>query len=495
MSGPRVDPAAGAAPDTGGAAPADWAGAPLRSTLKFLAFPAALAIAILVLRVSLPSPVLYGVAGVLGLVMLGRVFRDPEWLLAVFVLYIPLCRTFVVPIAPGINGTNSLLALMLLTWTAKAGREGRPMFVEMPNSRLIGWLGAVTSVSVLTAGFSFGFGDVFGAYSNDIKGWVEQFFVFFAFLHLIRDGAMARRVVLYMMLGAVVVLALGTLEWMDKRFYESIEKARLLGPQMQPNDFGAFLVYIAGPFLALFLTQVRRPRAWLALPFFALLGRVLLATFSRGAFIGIAVAGVAAGYVRGRAFLLAMGLLGAGLLVAMPELVPDSLMDRMSSTTADTGASEAELDSSSQTRLVLWKAAIDMTLESPLLGKGFKAFPRLKSDYTESYVREYDNHNMYLYICSQMGIPALLLFLWLIYRTWELGVRVYRSVGDVFGRAVGMGGAAMAAGLAAVNMFGSRMTDMTVSAYVWIYLAALAHMWVEVESRQRPADAAGGAGP
>ena len=36
-----------------------------------------------------------------------------------------------------------------------------------------------------------------------------------------------------------------------------------------------------------------------------------------------------------------------------------------------------------------------------------------------------------------MGIPALLLFLWLLYRTYRLGVRVYRSEGDAFGRAMG----------------------------------------------------------
>jgi O-antigen ligase len=297
-----------------------------------------------------------------------------------------------------------------------------------------------------------------------------------------------------MMIGAVLVLLLGAREWLDKRFLDSIEKARLLGPQLQPNDFGAFLVYIAGPFLGLFVTQMGRVRAWLLAPYLALLAKILLATFSRGAFIGMALAGVAAGYLRGRFFLLGMGLVGAGLLVAMPQLVPESLAERMSQTTTDTGFSE-ELDASSQTRLVLWKAAIDMSLESPLLGKGFKAFPRLKGQYTETDVPESDNHNMFLYISSQMGIPALLLFLWLLHRTWALGVRVYRAGGEAFGRAIGMGGAAMVAGLVAVNMFGSRMVDIGVNAYFWIYLAVLAHLWLEIEPPERPAGAGVEAGP
>ena len=233
-----------------------------------------------------------------------------------------------------------------------------------------------------------------------------------------------------------------------------------------------------------------RVPTWLLVPSFLLLSKMLLATFSRGAFIGMALAGVAAGYVAGRAFLLAMGLLGASLLVAMPQLIPESLSERMGATMSGTGSTDG-LDTSSQTRLVLWQAAIDMTLESPVLGKGFRAFPRLKGQYTEVDVHEADNHNMFLYISSQMGIPALLLFLWLLYRTYRLGVRVYRSEGDAFGRAIGIGAAAMVAGVVAVNMFGSRMVDIGVTANFWIYLAALAHLWLELESQQRPAEAGG----
>jgi putative inorganic carbon (hco3(-)) transporter len=286
-------------------------------------------------------------------------------------------------------------------------------------------------------------------------------------------------VVLYLMLGAVLGVALGTQEWLDKRWLDSIEKARLLGPQLQPNDFAAFLVYGAAPFLGLFLTQLGRIRAWVLVPYFLLLARILLATFSRGGFIGIAVAGVVAALARGRAFLLAGALLGAGLLVAMPQLVPESLSARVSTTTSTT---DDQLDTSSQTRLVLWKAAVAMSLESPLLGKGFKSFPRLKARYTEVEVPESDNHNMFLYISSQMGIPALLLFLWLLFRTYRLGVRVYRSEGDAFRRAIGMGGAALVGGVLGVNMFGSRMVDLAIDAYFWIYLAALAHLWLEIEA-------------
>lgn len=484
-----LDPAP-APPEAADGPATGWAGAPLRSTLAFLAAPVALGAALLGLDLRLPPWALYSAAGALGLALFARTLRDPEWLLAVFVLYVPLKRTFVVPLGPGVNGTNALLALLLLACAARAARADRAAAERpaLPTARLVAAFCAVSLLSVVTAGATFGFGAVIDDHSADLKGWLDHFVVFFTFLYLIRDGAAARRVVLYMMVGTALVLALGLREWLGSRFLDSIEKARLLGPQRQPNDFGAFLVYAAGPFLGLFLTQLRRARAWLLVPALLLLAKLLLATFSRGAYVGMAAAGVAAAWTRGRGFLLGAAVLGGALLLAVPQLVPGSLAARLGHTVAaETGG---ELDASSQTRIVLWKAGLRMTLESPLLGKGFKAFPRLKGAYTEVDVPEADNHNMFLYVSSQMGIPALLLFVWLLLRTWRLGASIRRAGGDGFRVAVGTGGAALAAGVAAVNLFGSRHVDIGVAAYFWIYLAALAHLRVEVESERPPAVAA-----
>jgi O-antigen ligase len=480
MSGSPLDlTAAGDTANGSTSATRIWAGAPLRATLMFLAAPAMLAAAIMFLDLRLPSLLLYSFAAIFGLVLVARVFRDPEWLLASCIFYLPLNKTFVVPIAPGINGTNGLLLLLVFAWVVHANRETGGRGVALPNARLVAVWGALVLLSVVTASFRLGVGYVFTTFSGDIKGWLDHFIVFFAFLNLIRDGAMARRVIVYLMLGSLMVLGLGVLEWLDKRWLDSIEKARLLGPQNQPNDFGAFLVMTAAPFMGLFLSHMGNIRAWALLPYFLTLAKMVLATFSRGAYIALALAGVAAAYVRGKLFLLFMGVLGLGMLVAMPELMPESLSARIEQLTVDTGQKE-ELDASSQTRLILWNAAIDMTLESPVLGKGFKTFPLLKGQYTEFDVVESDNHNMFLYVSSQMGLPALLALLLLFYRTYRLGADLYRRGDEPFARGVGLGAVAMVAAVAAVNMFGSRMVDIAVTAYFWTYLAALSRLTVEL---------------
>src|SRR4029079_15648399 len=108
-------------------------------------------------------------------------------------------------------------------------------------------------------------------------------------------------------------------------------------------------------------------------------------------------------------------------------------------------------DKSSQTRLILWEAALKITKKSPLFGYGFKTFPKYKGEFTEQEVHESDNHNMYLYLTSQMRIPAAVLLLLIMWRMGSLGVRVYRGSEQRFQRVVGMTATTLAASAFLVN--------------------------------------------
>jgi O-antigen ligase len=457
-----------------------WANGSLRSTLLFLTVLVIFALIVVSQKDPLPSWVLYSFAVTVGIILFLRSLVDAEWLLALVPLYIPLSKQYVVSLAPGINGTNILLIMLVLSWFVLSQRDMQPMFKRLPKTRLVLVWAILSCFSVVTlvftrGGLSYLLEDVL----VDYKAWVDQFVLFFVFVNLIRDGAMARRVVLYMMLGALVVTVIGMQEMLGKLGLNSIEKSRLLGPQQQPNDFGAFLVYSTAPFIGLFLVSIGNWRAWVLLPYLTVVGKLLIMTFSRGAYLGLAVASTMTSYVRGKWFLILTTVLLMAALSIFPELVPESLLDRMSHTKVDNTYSGNQLDKSSQSRLVLWDAAANMSLESPLFGKGFGMFPVLKSRYTEQEVVESDTHNMYLYISSQMGIPALISFLLILYATYRAGTGVYRNAEDRFTRAIGLGGVALATGTAAINMFGSRMVNTEVSGYFWIYLAVLVHLLVE----------------
>ena len=461
-----------------------WADKKLKSTLLFLAFPAIFIAIVMLTGVKAPGWVLYGFAIIMGVVLFIHTLRDQEWVQATFVLYMPLTKLIVIPIAPGVNGTNILVLLLIFSLMNCSRREERPLFKKYPYSRLIKWWWILSCFSAITlimsdGGLSYLIEDV----AEEYKGWIDQLLVFILFLNLIRDGAMARRMVIYMMLGTMVVLALGIQEWLSKSGLATIEKSRLFGPQKQPNDFGAFLVYNISPFIGISILYMTKLRIWALMPMFAIYAKILLATFSRGAYVGMGVAAVMAGYVRGKTFLSFMALMAIIILVNFPELVPKSLQDRFAHTSSNSIKSQQRMDSSSQTRLILWDAATDMTLESPLLGKGFKAFPRIKSEYTKQHVEESDPHNMYFFISSQMGIPALILFLLILYRKYTMSANIARNHQDHFARAIGIGGVAMVGGIAAVNIFGSRMVNIEVCGYFWIYLAIIMHITTEFEKK------------
>jgi hypothetical protein len=72
---------------------------------------------------------------------------------------------------------------------------------------------------------------------------------------------------------------------------------------------------------------------------------------------------------------------------------------------------------------------------------------------------------------------------------YSLGLRVYRAGRDRFARVIGMSATAMAAGALLVNMFGSRMVDICVTAYFWVTLAVVAGLSMEIEA-QPPTESA-----
>jgi len=461
----------------------NWAGPQLWSTLGLLAVPGVLGALVVLFDVQLPEAVLYGGGAIFGIVLLYRLSRESETLLALVVCYLPFSKSYVASIAPGINATNVLEVLLLLACFLPRLRAPQQVSNLRTDARLVGLWAALSVLSMVTEMMRVTPGEFFATQTETAKAWLDQFIVFFAFLNLIRDGKMARRVLVYAMLGSLFVLAVGFVEWLDKRDIDKIDHARLLGPHLQPNDLGGYLAYSAAPFLGLLLCNLTRIRGWLLAPYFLLLVRVVVATFSRGAYIGLGIAAVFAAFVRGRVFFVASALALVLMVAQFPSLVPESLRERMEQTTMGSNQQDS-LDKSAETRLQLWNAAINMTLENPILGKGFGSFAALKSAYTEISVEEADNHNMFLFICSQMGIPALIAFVLVILRMVQLGVQVFRHCTDNFGRSLGLGGVAMAGSVIGVNMFGSRMVDIGVSVEFWVYLAALAVIWQQVRTHQ-----------
>ncbi|NQT94963.1 MAG: O-antigen ligase family protein [Candidatus Omnitrophica bacterium] len=169
------------------------------------------------------------------------------------------------------------------------------------------------------------------------------------------------------------------------------------------NDFGAYLIVIMTIILSLFFSRSRRLKERILIILASLpIGWCLLATHSRGAWMGFVVAFLFLAAVKSkRLFVLILFL-----LLLSPIILPSSIKDRFSD--ISTLSSQGTV----WERTKLWSGTINMIKDRPILGFGVntytKNFPKYKpKDYPD--VRY--THNSYLHMAAEIGIIGLGIFL------------------------------------------------------------------------------------
>lgn len=443
----------------------EWAG-----VLLFVSIPGLMLTLSKLTGTPLPKPILYGVAALLGFFLVMRAYYSVELVLAVALVYFPFSKVFVIPIAPGLNGTNVFLLLVLAAGFFKAQRDREPLINMIPGTKIVLFFAILSAYSAVTLTFlPGGFAYFKGGAWYSYKAWLDQFILYFVALSVIRDREVAKRMVLYIVIGSILVILFSVEEMIDKMGLSDLDKSRVVGPHLQPNNFGGFVAYTLLPVASLFLVYINRLRAWAMAPYMLLALKILITTFSRGAYLAMALGGLTTGFFRGKAFFVSWGALAIIVVLMFPSVLPESVLSRLGTTGESVSTSDKKLDKSSQTRLIMWEAATEMAIESPVFGKGFGAFPLLKSGYTDQYVHESDPHSMYFYLLSQMGIPVLVLFLLFLLNMFVMGRKLAKYSDDQFIRAVGIGATGMAVCMAIVNIFGSRFVNIDFTCYFFVY--------------------------
>jgi O-antigen ligase len=225
---------------------------------------------------------------------------------------------------------------------------------------------------------------------------------------------------------------------------------RLQGLGLNPNYLGAFL---ALPFVAAAGLAYRHHRPVWLLPAGACLAG-MVGTQSRGAFVA-GVAGVAILVMQGRR--IRVQVLIAAVAIVAGTVFPAVLgaAERL----AVGGREAAELSHDTEVReRVAWFAA-RVAAEHPLRGIGYGMFP----PYADSeFGIHMATHNDYLRLAAETGIPALAVFLVLLW----LGVKGPAPGDLAVPRAVT---GAYAVGL----LFANELTNLVVSTPFWLALGCL----------------------
>jgi probable O-glycosylation ligase (exosortase A-associated) len=188
-----------------------------------------------------------------------------------------------------------------------------------------------------------------------------------------------------------------------------------------PNDLAALTLLMLGLCAGVLVSDSNKWFRRAALVGMVMLSLLVFMTQSRGAFIGFAIfAGFALVSYKQRAKALVIAAL-ASIVIALAA--PSSVWQRLESMTNATGTEDLKAmndDGSAEQRFEIWRTAARITMDNPIVGVGWGAYPMANDLYSpatagsEFQLGKRDAHSTYLRTAAELGIPGLVLFLGLI---------------------------------------------------------------------------------
>jgi O-antigen ligase len=199
-------------------------------------------------------------------------------------------------------------------------------------------------------------------------------------------------------------------------------------PGLNKNAIGSFTA--AGLILAYAMWSAAKrggTRALLAIGFVIDVAG-LVASLSRGALIGAAVAVFAVSFLLGRRRLVAVTITAAFAIVFLAVIAPESARK----------ATAAGAYDSSVVRGYAWEGAIHKIEQRPVLGTGGATYTDTLPQLNDFVVS--DPNNLFLLTWAELGLPGMAALIYLLFRFVQLLIRAKRLPGEAAVIAVAAGG-------------------------------------------------------
>ncbi|TWJ17320.1 O-antigen ligase family protein [Geobacter argillaceus] len=433
----------------------------------FLIAAVVLILFVFVFDVRLPSIILQ-LIGVGGAIFYLRCLATDNkfYILAITLLYLPMAKIAPFAVAKGVNLTNILVLSLFYRYylTSPEGRLNGDR--RMRNIVYLIFVFIIIGlVQGLIRAYSPSKAELFTYTVELVVPWLLYLGLTGCFSSL-QD---VRHALFFSWCGSTLSILNGFNEYREKRWASSIEKSRVNGPLQQPNMYGAFIASLLPVMFAFMLFFGGRLRMAL-LVVMLLAVKVMIGTFSRGAYLSFGAAILTQLYFKGKIFFVTSLLIGGMALFFFPEIIPESVTTRLFGHTfqgGDVSLTDTDnIDRSAANRLILWEAAGAMIKESPIFGKGLLSFPNIVTHYlSDESVPERDTHNMFMKIMVYMGIPALLAYLYFFWRTCQNAYHILKNAVDPLRKSIALGAIGMCVSLLVSSMFGSRLENTEMLCY------------------------------
>jgi O-antigen ligase len=308
----------------------------------------------------------------------------------------------------------------------------------------------------------------------ELKRWFTYFLIFFIYAKGCDNFTNAKKIIFFIALGY-------SFECLHAfKDLVLIGRSRLWGSLGNPNELGAYLgSFWILPWLA---SRSLTNQPW-AKFFFkgSLFIGIICTTFtlSRASFLTLAATFLIFFFFKSkRIFILGICCLFL-TIIFYQTVLPQFMVARINETfeVHDEIRQESIVlqRDSVGSRLIFWTAGFKMFLAHPLSGVGFQQFPYWLPYYAKelgvSSMRP--AHSMYIKILAEQGIFGFLLFFWMLYRAFRMGLQLNNNNKDPFIQDLYIASSVILIGLMVAMFFGDRFAAGVQVGHFFMFYAVI----------------------
>lgn len=252
--------------------------------------------------------------------------------------------------------------------------------------------------------------------------------VYYLIIHTVRTRSQLRQLI-YVIIGVATFLAVFGLFkkfgynpfpwWYYPEITQNVD--RLASTFGNANHLAGYMEMSIPLVLGLFLTGLKRGEFLFMVGITFLLFLSLMLSLSRGGWIGMLVgllfmAAVLRFETNFKKKKLMVALAGGTFVVVLAVLTSTSTVERVLALEEKQGL---------QARIMVWEGAVEMIKDHLLVGTGPGTFPIIYSQYQPPGLerRYFMAHNDYLQMVSELGIPLILVIIWMVVAFYKNGFR------------------------------------------------------------------------
>jgi len=233
------------------------------------------------------------------------------------------------------------------------------------------------------------------------------------------------------------------------------------------NHFAGFLILILPIAVGLFVGAIRVEKKFFLFILISLMGTALVLSLSRGAFLGIGVAmfGFLVSLIIKRVqegerlwkilavLILIVGVIAIGITaIGFSPIAHRSLLESFLPNAATIHK---------EIRFPLWRSSLEIVKDFPIAGSGLGTFQFMIERYRPLELSQEQAavyaHNDYVQLAAEMGIPALLLVLWGLWRFYRRMLRTYFAHEDQLLTSLLLGGICSCLAISVQSIFDFNM--------------------------------------